>query len=338
VLGTVDFGVDTGILEYLGFTVEYDLSKQDVSFSPSRNDARIAGEFGVAFDTLSLLNKFGAKKVMEKTLGKTFETAVANVIKTSGYGGAFQTLVRKHAKKTADDLNLGFAKAGTGLAGKTPEWFRGTADQIADKAAKNFEGRVDEWLKQVEASLSGANFVGYSGTQVSDTIVAQALAALTEVATIHFPLWQPVYTFAVSPTGVVTDGLDPETYVNPLLLVEDLSGPPPPTPKTGAAKKKGPTVTVPAACPAGANCTGNAFITTSVSTASAAARRPPAPQVAVAHARFKIAAGRKGTLRLKLNRAALKIVRKRGVKLTLVLETTAAGSKSTVVRRKLRLR
>jgi hypothetical protein len=305
----------------------------------ARNEARISGDFGLDFDWVPMLSGMGAGKVTDKVLGKALKKAIQHLDDTKP--GFDKTVINTEY--------IYFGNVSLALRDALRDWFRAAERQAAwlagsplwDSMERTIQDKLDEAVVLArDAAMALVSTSALAKKEAAADYVSKGAVKVTEkvlgdLTAWHLALWQPSYRFHVDPDGTVADSLDPDAYTNPLLLVSEKPAAPAPVPKLagGGPALHGTTVSGTATCPAGgAPCTGTAFVALSqpARAVSAAKRRAARIERPVAHARFRIAAGHRGRIVVRLTRAQAARLRRPGGRAQVLLECTGPRLASAV--------
>lgn len=211
----VDSGGDEAALALLGFTTTY---LPDATSAPmSGNEGVASAEFEITWQATALIDKLGVKGKVEKWAASKLTKPLAKIIKNEGYNDNFRYAISDFAAKTHADLLTEASK-------QLDEMKRFLPDKVAialkDWALEKVESKLDDWQAKVTASLSGGNFNEWTAEQVANELVNMVVAEIEELTLFHFSVWLPIVHVSITPNGEVIEFMDPGSFNNPFLSVE----------------------------------------------------------------------------------------------------------------------
>ena len=224
VLGDLDTGVFDALEiagQLLGFTLEYNLGAEQVTIHVPNNSADIHGEFGIAFNITKLFDKLGLKSKVEGYVSKQLGKSLAKLIENKGYNTEFKNKIADFAAFTSEKIRREVVKVLDSFGNKVPGILKPLAKDLKTFVLKKVDAKLDSWRTQVNATLSAGAFAGWTADQIGEALVSSVIDELEEAVTLHFPLWDIDYQVAISPSGQITQTLDPSDYKWALLTIAE---------------------------------------------------------------------------------------------------------------------
>lgn len=209
--GSVDWGVDTYVLELLGFTVRYDPAAEHAT--PLGAQAFVGGDFDVNFAWLTLFGRAKIVGPLKKRFNKGLSKRIEKLLGRDDYN-AFEQGLNEVMLKLRFEATRTLEKHLAKLSGPLP-------DQLALPLERWVTQRVDavfdDWEARVKVAFSRGNFADLTADEVGSAIFNRLTAALVGFTLPNdFSVWSPELQIGVAADGTVIY-TDLTTFINPLL-------------------------------------------------------------------------------------------------------------------------
>jgi hypothetical protein len=210
--------VTRSILKALGFELEYSPPKD----SPTINGDSLTAEGGVfsfAFDSSTLFDRLGAKRLVEGKLAKGLQKGLERILKRAGLDVHVKYSVLRQVREWENQVT-------TKILARVDKRARAMTRLLPDRLRDNFrswlkdkvKGRIEQIWRAHNAIFSAHGASKASAHAISQGIINGFIAGLNEAFTFHFPVWEPFFSAEVFVTGghieSVTDG-----FKNPFLAI-----------------------------------------------------------------------------------------------------------------------
>lgn len=206
--GSVDYGLDTGLLEALGFETVYDPSKESV-YASDFGTAELTGSFAITVSWATLIDRVGIKKLIKEKVEREIEDDLTRAISRVDVGRLRSGVLRKLSSAERKILDL----------------TRRKFDRVKPAAVRNLlEGKVlpklesvlSKWRRKAADELTAKRMGKRSASVISKQLVNRFFRLLDPRTT--FAVWTPIVKVSVSPKGDASFD-EEDDFKNPLLRI-----------------------------------------------------------------------------------------------------------------------